>query len=359
MVRVRELDRAPRTSARSTFRDRSSTSATRERTKLWATAAPTPSVDDSTSQEGLRGRRGGRAPSSRRSTTGQLGNVRCRLTARASRRSSVVDQHDTHESTLVVADAGKPGPYVCSRPPDYEGHSGNADGSAASGSRWSTRVVEAGIAIVDPRSGRTTKVLAPESAAQSRKISTGPAERLGFVGSRPESPAGGATRSPGRRRTTARRRSRSRLSRLEPPGSSPDARGQGGGHLEGSADGREIQGMLIHPIAQPAKPARSSSSSTEGRGPRHERLLTGYSAPVRSRPRRATTCSTPTTRSSTGRGVAFAKSWGQGDLANGEFTDIVDGIDALVREGLVDKTRVGDDGVVRRVSVGMGRHEVD
>jgi dipeptidyl aminopeptidase/acylaminoacyl peptidase len=48
----------------------------------------------------------------------------------------------------------------------------------------------------------------------------------------------------------------------------------------------------------------------------------------------------PNYRASTGRGVAYAK-MGLGDLAGKEFTDVLDGIDALTARDLVDKNRVG------------------
>ena len=48
----------------------------------------------------------------------------------------------------------------------------------------------------------------------------------------------------------------------------------------------------------------------------------------------------PNYRSSTGRGVAFSK-LGQKDLAAGEFTDILDGIDQLIADGKVDRNKVG------------------
>jgi dipeptidyl aminopeptidase/acylaminoacyl peptidase len=48
----------------------------------------------------------------------------------------------------------------------------------------------------------------------------------------------------------------------------------------------------------------------------------------------------PNYRASTGYGVKFAME-GYGDPAGKEFDDIADGIDYLVREGIVDKDRVG------------------
>ena len=48
----------------------------------------------------------------------------------------------------------------------------------------------------------------------------------------------------------------------------------------------------------------------------------------------------PNYRASTGRGVAFSK-MGLGDLAGKEFTDVLDGIDALVDKGMVDSKKVG------------------
>jgi len=48
----------------------------------------------------------------------------------------------------------------------------------------------------------------------------------------------------------------------------------------------------------------------------------------------------PNYRSSSGRGVEFSK-LGFGDLAAGEFDDILDGIDYLIDKGYVDKSKVG------------------
>lgn len=48
----------------------------------------------------------------------------------------------------------------------------------------------------------------------------------------------------------------------------------------------------------------------------------------------------PNYRGSTGRGVAFAKEH-QDDYAGKEFNDLVDGVNALVEEGIIDKDRVG------------------
>nr|WP_136252757.1 S9 family peptidase [Ningiella ruwaisensis] len=48
----------------------------------------------------------------------------------------------------------------------------------------------------------------------------------------------------------------------------------------------------------------------------------------------------PNYRGSTGRGVAFAKQH-QNDYAGKEFNDLVDGVDALAKEGIIDKDRVG------------------
>ncbi|MBL0339861.1 MAG: S9 family peptidase [Bacteroidetes bacterium] len=48
----------------------------------------------------------------------------------------------------------------------------------------------------------------------------------------------------------------------------------------------------------------------------------------------------PNYRGSTGRGNEFTYS-SQGDLAGKEFDDIVDGVDYLIAQGIVDKSRVG------------------
>ena len=108
-----------------------------------------------------------------------------------------------------------------------------------------------------------------------------------------------------------------------------------------SLDGREIQGMLIHPITKPAK-AAPMIAAIHGGPEAHDMngWLTSYSNPGQVAAAKGYYVLYPNYRSSTGRGVAFAK-LGQGDLANGEFTDILDGIDALIAKGLVDKTKVG------------------
>ena len=108
-------------------------------------------------------------------------------------------------------------------------------------------------------------------------------------------------------------------------------------------DGLKIEGLLITPAdyeRREALPPDRSGTRRAGVLLRQwlaHGLLDAGSG--RGRPG-ATSCSTPTTAASTGRGVAFSKA-DQGRMAKEEFDDIVDGVDYLVARGLVDKSKVG------------------
>jgi dipeptidyl aminopeptidase/acylaminoacyl peptidase len=102
-----------------------------------------------------------------------------------------------------------------------------------------------------------------------------------------------------------------------------------------------VEGILIHPIRGPGKPA-PLIVSVHGGPEAHDMngWLTSYAAPGQVAAGRGYYVLVPNYRSSTGRGVAYSK-LGQGDLAAGEFTDILDGVKFLVGRGLVDARKVG------------------
>jgi dipeptidyl aminopeptidase/acylaminoacyl peptidase len=107
-------------------------------------------------------------------------------------------------------------------------------------------------------------------------------------------------------------------------------------------DGLEIEGLLIRPL-------------NEKRGQKHPLILvvhggpeahysngwiTRYSSPGQMAAARGFAVFYPNYRGSTGRGVAFSMK-GQNDYAGGEFDDLVDAVDHLVKTGLVDEKKVG------------------
>jgi len=106
-------------------------------------------------------------------------------------------------------------------------------------------------------------------------------------------------------------------------------------------DGLELQGILIHPLNEPKGPA-PLIVAVHGGPESHIRdgWLTFYSYPGQVGAAEGFYVLYPNYRGSTGRGVEFSK-MGQGDYAGKEFDDIIDGIDHLVKAGLVDTNKVG------------------
>ncbi|MFQ5495130.1 MAG: S9 family peptidase [Phycisphaerae bacterium] len=107
-------------------------------------------------------------------------------------------------------------------------------------------------------------------------------------------------------------------------------------------DGLKIQGLLIHPLdEQPGK--RYPLILTVHGGPEshyHNGWLTRYSGPGQLAAAQGYAVFYPNYRGSTGRGVAFSKA-DQADYAGKEFDDLVDGVDHLIKMGLVDRNKVG------------------
>jgi dipeptidyl aminopeptidase/acylaminoacyl peptidase len=107
-------------------------------------------------------------------------------------------------------------------------------------------------------------------------------------------------------------------------------------------DGQTIQGVLIHPLQEQAGQRYPLIMWVHG-GPEaqiHNGWLNGYSQPGHVAAARGFASFYPNYRGSIGRGVAFSK-LGQGDPAGREFDDLVDGVDALIAQGLVDRSKVG------------------
>lgn len=107
-------------------------------------------------------------------------------------------------------------------------------------------------------------------------------------------------------------------------------------------DGLELEGVLIHPLERHGEERVPLIVCVHGGPEAHIRngWLTRYAYPGQVGAARGFAVFYPNYRGSTGRGVAFAK-LDHGDPAGKEFDDLVDGVEHLVRIGLVDRRRVG------------------
>lgn len=107
-------------------------------------------------------------------------------------------------------------------------------------------------------------------------------------------------------------------------------------------DGLDIEGLLIHPLARRGDTRVPLITVVHGGPESHysNGWLTAYSQPVQVAAAQGFAVFLPNYRSSTGRGVAFSKQ-GFGKPGQGEFDDVVDGVDHLIERGLVHKDKVG------------------
>lgn len=107
-------------------------------------------------------------------------------------------------------------------------------------------------------------------------------------------------------------------------------------------DGKELQGLLIHPVKAPKDSANPLITVVHGGPESHYNngWLTGYSQPGQVAAGKGYYVFYPNYRGSTGRGESFAKS-SQGDLAGAEFDDIVDGVDEFVEAGIAAPDKIG------------------
>lgn len=107
-----------------------------------------------------------------------------------------------------------------------------------------------------------------------------------------------------------------------------------------AADGLELQGLLIRPLAPGGVPA-PTIVVVHGGPEAHQSngWLTSYSSPGQMAAALGFAVFYPNYRASTGRGVEFSM-LDQGDFAGKEFDDIVDGVDHLIASGITDSARV-------------------
>ena len=109
-----------------------------------------------------------------------------------------------------------------------------------------------------------------------------------------------------------------------------------------AADDLDLEGVLIYPLNYEEGMRYPMIMCVHGGPEAHvsDGWVTSYSYAGQVGAARGFVVFYPNYRGSTGRGVKFSK-MGQGDAAGKEFDDLVDGIDALVAKGLVDKEKVG------------------
>ncbi|MBF7073442.1 S9 family peptidase [Glaciecola sp. MH2013] len=107
-------------------------------------------------------------------------------------------------------------------------------------------------------------------------------------------------------------------------------------------DGRKIEGLLMQPEGEAPAGGWPLILAVHGGPEAHysDGWLTGYSTAGQYAVADGYAVYYPNYRGSTGRGVAFAKEH-QNDYAGAEFNDLVDGVDALVKAGIVNRDRVG------------------
>lgn len=107
-------------------------------------------------------------------------------------------------------------------------------------------------------------------------------------------------------------------------------------------DGQSVSGVLTYPLERKRKKRVPLMLVVHGGPEAHDSngWNTNYGDPVQIAAGRGYAVFQPNYRGSTGRGTAFSKQH-QNDYAGKEFNDLVDGVKALVADGLVDEDRVG------------------
>lgn len=304
--------------------------------KLCVTAAPTPSVDDSYMRKKVYAVdcASGKATLAI-DNKGKLGNAAISPDGKSAAAVIGVDEHDPHESVLAVADLADGGKYKVLTPLDYQGHVAQVAWLGQALITLAQEGVESALDHPNDRRG-PSRVLSPGIGAITR-FSVAPNFKFAWVASRQNHPPeayvqdiGAGGHGPGAKRLTTSN-----------PWLGEGSLGKQEVVTWKARDGKEIQGILIHPLARPKGPA-PLVVCVHGGPEAHDMngWLTGYSQPGQVAAGKGWYVLYPNYRSSTGRGVLFSQ-LGQGDLAGGEFTDIVDGIDHLVAQGLVDESKVG------------------
>jgi dipeptidyl aminopeptidase/acylaminoacyl peptidase len=107
-------------------------------------------------------------------------------------------------------------------------------------------------------------------------------------------------------------------------------------------DGQTVEGVLIRPLDEKAGKRYPLQLFVHGGPESHvsNGWVSYYSYPGQVAAAKGYAVFHPNYRGSTGRGIAFAKDH-QADYGGKEFNDLLDGVDHLVKSGLVDRKKVG------------------
>lgn len=107
-------------------------------------------------------------------------------------------------------------------------------------------------------------------------------------------------------------------------------------------DGQQVSGVFTQPLKRKRGRRVPLILIVHGGPEAHDSLgwNTNYGDPVQIAAGKGYATFQPNYRGSTGRGTAFSKQH-QNDYAGKEFNDLVDAVEALVKDGLADETRVG------------------
>lgn len=240
--------------------------------------------------------------------------------------------HDTSPGRLMVVgdDGGEPENLL----PGLEGHVRDLAWREADRIVFvSHEGVEARLAEIDADGGNE-ETLAREEELIFGRVSTSDAGRLATVASSPAHPA--------------------ELFVLDAGSGSPTRRTESNPWLEEvdlarqevvtwqARDGLELEGLLVWPLDYREGERYPLILAAHGGPESHysNGWLTSYTLPAQHAAAEGYFMFYPNYRGSTGRGVEFALR-SQGRPAREEFDDLVDGVDALIERGLVDRERVG------------------
>lgn len=299
---------------------------------LLVAIAPTPLIDDSYMQRRLRvvDAETGQVVQ-RIDNPGKLGRTAWSPDSRSIAFVSAETIHDPKEGRLVVADVATGS--IRDVVPGFEGHFTDVEWSDA----------RAIVYLAD--TGSTTEIgQVRADGSERRTLFTGPAftsidvsedgRRMALVGDAPTHPPELFVLSAG---SDAPRRVTNTNPWLADVPLAPQE------IIRWTArDGLEIEGILIRPLNEVEGRRYPLIVHVHGGPESHNRngWLTSYSRPGQVAAARGMAVLYPNYRASTGRGVEFSM-LDHGDMAGGEFDDIVDGVDHLIEIGLADEDRIG------------------
>jgi dipeptidyl aminopeptidase/acylaminoacyl peptidase len=249
-----------------------------------------------------------------------------------------VDESDPAAGSLFVASilGGEPRNLSGGREETAVGICWRRDGRIAVTSVKGTGTT---IALVDPASGAWEPARSSPPVIHGAPTWSAYGSRYAFVGSTPSLPpdAYAASLSAGKGGAlAAARRLADSNPQLEafPRGSQETVR-------YAAKDGLPVEAVLVRPVGY-KEGARYPLVVVAHGGPESQYLdgwNNAYSAATYLLAERGYAVVLPNYRGSTGRGVAYAKA-DHGDLGGKEFSDVLDGVDALAARGLVDPARV-------------------